>query len=60
MTEEQAVRVLATAAGRATAYVKVVKISKGRYGATHAVKRFRRASLREQATRRCADHRDQH
>ena len=36
MTEEQASKVLHAASGQATAYVKVVKISKGRYGATHA------------------------
>ena len=36
MTEEQAAKVLKTASGKATGYVKVVKASKGRYGATHA------------------------
>ena len=36
MTQEQASRVLKTASGKATGYVKVVKASKGRYGATHA------------------------
>ena len=36
MTEAQAAKVLKTASGKATGYVKVVKASKGRYGATHA------------------------
>ena len=36
MTEEQAAEVLKTASGKGTGYVKVVKASKGRYGATHA------------------------
>ena len=36
MTEEQAGKVLKAASGQATGYVKVVKASKGRYGATHA------------------------
>ena len=36
MTQEQAAQVLKTASGKATGYVKVVKASKGRYGATHA------------------------
>jgi len=36
MTEEQAGKVLRAATGHATVYVKVVKASKGRYGATHA------------------------
>src|SRR5690242_16147838 len=36
MTEEQASKVLQAASGEATVYVKVVKASKGRYGATHA------------------------
>jgi integrase len=36
MTEEQASKVLRAATGQATIYVKVVKASKGRYGATHA------------------------
>jgi len=36
MTEDQAARVLKAATGRATAYVKVVNASNGRYGATHA------------------------
>jgi integrase len=36
MTEEQANKVLGTASGHATGYVKVVKASNGRYGATHA------------------------
>jgi integrase len=36
MTEVQAAKVLKTASGKATRYVKVVKASKGRYGATHA------------------------
>jgi hypothetical protein len=38
MTEEQAGRVLRTAAGRAPAFVKVVRLSKSRYGATHAAR----------------------
>jgi integrase len=36
MTEAQAAKVLKTASGNGTVYVKVVKASKGRYGATHA------------------------
>jgi hypothetical protein len=36
MTEEQAGKVLRAATGQATIFVKVVKASKGRYGATHA------------------------
>ncbi|WP_300614406.1 tyrosine-type recombinase/integrase [Trebonia sp.] len=36
MTEDQAAKVLTTASGMGTGYVKVVKASKGRYGATHA------------------------
>jgi hypothetical protein len=36
MTEEQAATVLKAAGGRVTGYVKVVKASTGRYGATHA------------------------
>jgi integrase len=36
MTQEQAATVLKTAGGRGTGYVRVVKASKGRYGATHA------------------------
>jgi integrase len=36
MTEAQAAKVLKTASGRGTGYVRVVKASKGRYGATHA------------------------
>jgi integrase len=36
MTQEQAAKVLKTASGKGTAYVRVVKASKGRYGATHA------------------------
>jgi hypothetical protein len=36
MTQEQAASVLKTASGRATGYVRVVKASKGRYGAMHA------------------------
>jgi integrase len=36
MTQEQATKVLKAASGKATGYVKVVKASKGRYGATHA------------------------
>jgi integrase len=36
MTQEQAARVLKTASGRGTGYVRVVKASRGRYGATHA------------------------
>jgi site-specific recombinase XerC len=36
MTEEQAGKVLRAASGQVTVYVKVVKASKGRYGATHA------------------------
>jgi integrase len=36
MTQEQAANVLKTASGRGTGYVRVVKASKGRYGAFHA------------------------
>ena len=36
MTEAQAAKVLKTASGKATGFVKVVKASKGHYGATHA------------------------
>jgi len=36
MSEEQAGKVLQAASGRATAYVKVVKVSRGQYAATHA------------------------
>jgi integrase len=36
MTQAQAARVLKAARGQATTYVKVVKASNGRYGATHA------------------------
>ena len=36
MTEEQASKVLQAATGQVTVYVKVVKASRGRYGATHA------------------------
>jgi len=36
MTQEQAATVLKTASGKATGYVRVVKASNGRYGATHA------------------------
>jgi integrase len=36
MTQEQAATVLKTASGKATGYVRVVKASTGRYGATHA------------------------
>ncbi len=36
MTEAQAAKVLKTASGKATGFVKVVKASKGQYGATHA------------------------
>jgi integrase len=36
MTEAQAGKVLKAASGQATGFVKVVKASKGRYGATHA------------------------
>ena len=36
MTQEQAAKVLKTANGGPTGYVKVVKASSGRYGATHA------------------------
>jgi integrase len=36
MTQAQAARVLKTASGKGTGYIKVVKASKGRYGATHA------------------------
>ena len=36
MTQDQAATVLKTASGKATGYVRVVKASNGRYGATHA------------------------
>jgi hypothetical protein len=36
MSEEQAGKVLQAASGKATAYVKVVKVSRGQYAATHA------------------------
>ena len=36
MTEAQAAKVLKTASGKATGYIRVVKASNGRYGATHA------------------------
>jgi integrase len=36
MTEAQAAKVLKTASGKGTGYVRVVKASKGSYGATHA------------------------
>jgi integrase len=36
MTQEQAAMVLKTAGNKGTGYVRVVKASKGRYGATHA------------------------
>jgi integrase len=36
MSEEQAGKVLQAASGRPTAYVKVVKVSRGQYAATHA------------------------
>ena len=36
MTQAQAATVLKTASGKATGYVRVVKASNGRYGATHA------------------------
>jgi integrase len=36
MTQEQAAKVLRAASGKATSYVRVVKASNGRYGATHA------------------------
>jgi len=36
MTQEQAAKVLKTASTRGTGYIRVVKASKGRYGATHA------------------------
>jgi integrase len=36
MTQDQAGQVLKAASGKATGYIKVVKASKGRYGATHA------------------------
>jgi integrase len=36
MTQEQAAKVLKTASGRGTGYTRVVKASKGPYGATHA------------------------
>jgi integrase len=36
MTEAQAAKVLKTASGKTTGFVKVVKASKGRFGATHA------------------------
>src|ERR1700722_18701462 len=36
MTEEQATKVLKAASGQATGFVKVVKVSQGKYAATHA------------------------
>jgi len=36
MTEDQASKVLQAASGRPTGYVKVVKVSEGKYAATHA------------------------
>ena len=36
MTQEQAAKVLKTASGKGTGYIRIVKASKGRYGATHA------------------------
>jgi integrase len=36
MTEDQASKVLQAASGRPTGYVKVVKVSQGKYAATHA------------------------
>ena len=36
MTQDQAAKVLKTASGKATGYIRVVKASAGRYGATHA------------------------
>src|SRR5580658_6772390 len=36
MTEEQATKVLRAATGQATGFVKVVKVSQGKYAATHA------------------------
>ena len=36
MTEEQATKVLRAASGQATGFVKVVKVSQGKYAATHA------------------------
>ncbi len=36
MTQAQAATVLKTASGKATGYIRVVKASNGRYGATHA------------------------
>jgi len=36
MTEEQASRVLKAAGGQATGFIKVVKVSQGKYAATHA------------------------
>ena len=36
MTEEQATKVLTAASGQPTGFVKVVKVSQGRYAATHA------------------------
>jgi len=36
MTEEQATRVLKAASGQATGFIKVVKVSQGKYAATHA------------------------
>jgi hypothetical protein len=36
MTEDQAAKVLKTASGKGTGYVKTVKASKGHYDATHA------------------------
>jgi integrase len=38
MTEEQAGKVLKVAVGRDSSFVKVVKLSKSRYGATHAAR----------------------
>ncbi len=40
MTEEQASKVLNAASGQPTGYVKVVKASNGRYGATHAASEY--------------------
>jgi hypothetical protein len=36
MTEEQVTRVLKAASGQTTGFIKVVKVSQGRYAATHA------------------------
>ncbi len=60
MTEEQASKVLNAASGQATGYVKVVKASNGRYGATHAATDDRRAGLRHQAAQRRAGHGNEH